>query len=252
MNRWLGLLSLLWCVPASVAAQDTTAAARDTTTIAARPAPTVTLSLDQALQQARANSPTYRQTLNDAGPAKWGVRNAYGNFLPQLNVSSDLGYFGSGESNVGGGFIQPTSAFLTSGYNLGVFWQLDGRVLSGPGQQKALKRATDEDISGASITLRAEIETQYLNTLQATAQVGWRGNRSPATPTFSRWRRRDTRWDRPRCSTSVRRRSRRARAMWRSCGRSKRKMRPSSTWFGGWEWSLPRQSNRSGSATPFR
>lgn len=172
MNRWLGLLSLLWCVPVSAAAQDTTTAARDTVTIAARPVPTVTLSLDQALQQARANSPTYRQTLNDAGPAKWGVRNAYGNFLPQLNVSSDLGYFGSGESNVGGGFIQPTSAFLTSGYNLGVFWQLDGRVLSGPGQQKALKRATDEDISGASITLRAEIETQYLNTLQATAQVG--------------------------------------------------------------------------------
>ncbi|MEO7985922.1 MAG: TolC family protein [Gemmatimonadales bacterium] len=172
MNRWLGLLSLLWCVPVSVAAQDTTAAARDTVTIAARPVPTVTLSLDQALQQARANSPTYRQTLNNAGPAKWGVRNAYGNFLPQLNVSSDLGYFGSGESNVGGGFIRPTSAFLTSGYNLGVFWQLDGRVLSGPGQQKALKRATDEDIGGASITLRAEIETQYLNTLQATAQVG--------------------------------------------------------------------------------
>ena len=47
-----------------------------------------------------------------------------------------------------------------------------GECLSGPGQQKALKRATDEDISGASITLRAEIETQYLNTLQATAQVG--------------------------------------------------------------------------------
>ena len=47
-----------------------------------------------------------------------------------------------------------------------------GECCPGPGQQKALKRATDEDISGASITLRAEIETQYLNTLQATAQVG--------------------------------------------------------------------------------
>lgn len=165
MNRWLGLLSLLWCVPASVAAQDTTA-------VAARPVPTFTLSLEDALGQARTSSPTYRQTLNDAGPAKWGVRNAYGNLLPQLNVSSDLGYIGSGQSNVGGGFIQATSAFLTSGYNLGVFWQLDGRALSAPGQQKALKRATDEDISGAGVSLRAEIETQYLNTLQATAQVG--------------------------------------------------------------------------------
>ncbi|MGH3381566.1 MAG: TolC family protein [Actinoallomurus sp.] len=165
MNRWFGLLSLLWCAPAVVAAQDTTA-------VAARPVSTVTLSLDDALQQARANSPTYRQVLNDAAPAKWGVRNAYGNLMPQLNVSSDLGYIGSGESNVGGGFIQSTSAFLTSGYSLGVFWQLDGRALSGPGQQKALQHATEEDISGAGVSLRAEIETQYLNTLQATAQVG--------------------------------------------------------------------------------
>ncbi len=178
MNRWFGLLSFLWCVPMTVAAQDTTASARrDTlvarpdTTIAARPAPTVTLSLDDALTQARRNSPTYRQTLNDAGPAKWAVRNAYGNLLPQFNVSSDLGYIGSGQSNVGGGFIQPTSAFLTSDYSLGIVWQIDGRALSGPGQQKALKRATDEDISGAGVALRSEIATQYLNTLQATAQV---------------------------------------------------------------------------------
>lgn len=172
MNRWFGLLSFLWCVPAPGVAQDTTTAARPDTTVAARPAPSVTLSLEDALQQARANSPTYRQTLNNAGPAKWGVRNAYGNLMPQLNVSSDLGYTGSGQSNFGGGFIRPTPAFLTSGYSLGIFWQLDGRALSAPGQQKALKRATDEDISGASVALRSEIETQYLNTLQATAQVG--------------------------------------------------------------------------------
>jgi outer membrane protein len=171
MNRWFGLLSCLWCVPASGAAQDTTAAVQRDTTVAARPAPSVSLSLEDALRQARANSPGYRQTLNDAGPAKWGVRNAYGNLLPQLNVSSDLGYIGSGESNVGGGFIRSTSAFLTSGYNIGILWQLDGRALSAPGQQKALQHATDEDISGAGVALRTEIETQYLNTLQATAQV---------------------------------------------------------------------------------
>ena len=44
-------------------------------------------------------------------------------------------------------------------------------MLSGPGQQKALQKATDEDISGAGINLRYEITTQYLNTLQAIAQV---------------------------------------------------------------------------------
>ena len=127
--------------------------------------------MQEALEQARANSPAYRQILNDAAPAKWGVRNAYGSFLPTVSVAGDLGYTGSGESNFGGGFVRPTSAFLTSGYSLGLNWQLDGRVLSGPGQQKALQQATDEDISGAGINLRADITTQYLNALQAAAQV---------------------------------------------------------------------------------
>jgi outer membrane protein len=183
MNRWFRLLAFLGVVPGVAFAQDTTAATRpahDTTAAArpaldsappAQPAPTATLSLAEALKQAEANSPTYRQTLNDAGPAKWGVRNAYGSLLPSLNVSSDLGYIGTGKTNLGGGLIQPTSALMTSGYSLALQWQLDGRRLSAPGQQKALQHATDEDISGAGIALKAEITTQYLNTLQASAQV---------------------------------------------------------------------------------
>jgi outer membrane protein len=180
-----GFVALLALCPCAGAAQDSTSAARaapsDSTrspglasqdsTAALRAPPAVTLSLDEALKQARANSPTYRQTLNDAGPAKWAVRNAYGNLLPSANVSSDIGYTGSGESNFGGGFVRGTSANVTSGYNLGLQWQLNGQVLTAPAEQKALQRATDEDISGAGVTLRSEIETQYLNTLQATAQV---------------------------------------------------------------------------------
>lgn len=169
MHRWLAIVALAWPVPGT--AQDTTLVRRPDTTAVLRPAPAVTLSLEEALGQARSNSPAYRQTLNDAGPAKWGVRNAYGNLLPSATVSGDLGYTGSGQANFGGGFTRPTSAFLTSGYSLGVFWQLDGRVLSAPGQQKALQRATQEDIGGAGIALRADITTQYLNALQAAAQV---------------------------------------------------------------------------------
>ena len=171
MKRWFGLLAQLSFVPATLLAQDTTRATPPDTTATLRPAPAVTLTLAEAMNQARANSPTYRQTLNDAGPAKWGVRNAYGQFLPSITAAGDLGYTGSGQSNFGGGLVQGTSAFLTSGYSLGLNWQLDGRVLSGPGQQKALQRATDEDIIGAGTNLRAEITTQYLNALQAAAQV---------------------------------------------------------------------------------
>lgn len=171
MNRWLGLLLLAWTAPVSGAAQDTTQVRRPDTTAALRPVPVVSLSLSEALGQARSNSPAYRQTLNDAGPARWGVRNAYGNLLPSATISGDMGYTGEGESNFGGGLVLPTSAFVTSGYSLGFAWQLDGRLLSGPGQQKALQRATEEDIGGAGIALQAEITTQYLNSLQAAAQV---------------------------------------------------------------------------------
>lgn len=171
MKSWLGLLALVWTVPVPGAAQDTAQARLADTTAALRPAPAVTLSLADALGQARTNSPAYRQILNDAGPAKWGVRNAYGNLMPSASVSGDLGYTGSGQSNFGGGFVRPTSAFLTSAYSLGILWQLDGRLLSAPGQQKALQRATDQDIEGAGVGLQAEITTQYLNALQAAAQV---------------------------------------------------------------------------------
>ncbi len=171
MNRWLGFLAVVCLFPARAGAQDTTTVRRTDTAAARRPTPTVTLSLQDAFKQARANSPAYRQVLNDAGPARWGVRSAYGSFLPTVNVAGDLGYIGSGQTDIGGGLVQPTSAFLTSGYSLGVNWQLDGRVLSGPGQQKALRKATEEDISGAGTNLRADIITQYLNALQATAQV---------------------------------------------------------------------------------
>ena len=180
MNRWVGLIALAGCLPITAAAQDTTSvpAAKDTNTVVAADsmiAPTVpstvTLSLADALDRARGNSPIYRQTLNNAGPARWGVRNAYGSFLPSVNANANLGYTGSGETNLGGGFISSTSPYLTSGYSLGLVWQLDGHVLSGPGQQKALQKATDEDISGAGIQLKADITTQYLNALQAAAQV---------------------------------------------------------------------------------
>ena len=162
MIRWSALLVLALAIPSRAPAQDSS---RVTSSGA------VSLSLAEALQQARANSPAYRQVLNDAAPAKWGVRNAYGGLLPSVIASSDFGYTGSGQSNFGGGFTRPTSAFVTSGYSLGVEWQLSGRSLHAPSQQRALQHATDEDISAAAVGLTAEISTQYLSTLQARAQV---------------------------------------------------------------------------------
>ncbi len=160
MNRWYLAFALVSGLPAAGMAQDTT-----------RATPTATLTLAEALKEAQASSPSFRQVVNNAGPARWGVRNAYGGLLPSVNASADFGYTGSGQSNFGGGFVRETSPFLTSGYSLGLQWQLDGSRLSAPGQQKANQRATDEDIANAEIQLKADVTTQYLTALQATAQV---------------------------------------------------------------------------------
>ena len=66
MIRWSRFLALVALCPRLAGAQDTTAALRavpaQDTTAAHGAGPVVTLSLQEALQQARANSPAYRQT----------------------------------------------------------------------------------------------------------------------------------------------------------------------------------------------
>lgn len=163
MVRSHALALMLLALPAAGLAQDSS--------MTAVVAPTASLTLAEALNQARINSPTYRQTLNDANPAKWAVRNAYGSFLPSLSVGAGVGYTGSGQSNFGSGFVRPTSALVSSNYGINLDWQLNGAVLSGPATQKANQHATEEDIAGATSTLKFDVTSQYLTSLQASAQV---------------------------------------------------------------------------------
>ena len=132
----------------------------------------ITLSLADALAQARQNSPTYRQVLNGEAPANWAVRNAYAALLPGFSVSGGLGYTGAGSSTFGGTTFSQTSPSLTSDYNFGFNWQLSGATISAPAQQKANRHATESDIDNAAITLQTSVKSQYLTTLQAVAQVG--------------------------------------------------------------------------------
>ena len=145
--------------------------AQQPTPVPARPAPKATLTLADALAQARSMSPTYRQFLNDAGPAKVAVRNAYGRLLPTFDVGGSLGYVGSGSSTFGGETFNQVSPSYTSGYGINLNLQLSGTTLMGPGTQKANQRAVEQDIETATITLYNDVTIQYLTTLQAVAQT---------------------------------------------------------------------------------
>jgi len=169
MTRWTrALLGLCLVAPAGAFAQAPTGQAPVTP---ARAAQTARLTLTEALELGRRNSPTYRQWLNDAGPANWAVRNAYANLLPSVDVSGGMGYTGSGASTFGGSTFNQSSPSLSSNYSLSFAWQLSGAELSATGQQKATRRATEADITSAAEQLRNDITVQYLNALQAVAQT---------------------------------------------------------------------------------
>ena len=104
MKRWApALLSICFVLPSGASAQVPTG---QTPAAPPRAAPTARLTLAEALEQGRRHSPAYRQVLNDAGPANWGVRNAYANLLPSFDVSGGMGYTGSGSSTFGGATFQ--------------------------------------------------------------------------------------------------------------------------------------------------
>lgn len=164
MTRWANALTgIVLALPPTLAAQGPA--------VPARPAPAVRVTLAEALEQARRNSPAYRQILNDAGPANWGVRNAYAALAPTMDVSGSTGYTGSGSSTFGGSTFNQTSPSLTSAYALSFNWRFSGAELAATGQQKAARRATLADITNAGEQLRSDITVQYLSTLQATAQT---------------------------------------------------------------------------------
>jgi outer membrane protein len=155
------LIAFALAVPGALTAQEPAAPTQ----------PVAMLSLSEALQQAKNQNPLYRQRLNNAATARWQVRNAYGQLLPSASVSGSVDYTGEGQANFGQGFTRQTSAIYGSSYSVGLQWQLDGARLLAPGEQKANRRAVDEEIANEESGLRFAVTNQYLTSLQATAQV---------------------------------------------------------------------------------
>ena len=168
MTHWKRLLVLGLLVPTIAAAQEPTTPAP---TASLQPAPTAGLSLADAFSTALAKNPDYLQWLNNERPANMAVKSAYASFIPSASVSGGFNYTGSGSSNFGGTNVIKTSASVGSNYSIDLDWRLDGRVLMTPGQSKANLRATKEQIQAANVSLRAAVQTAYLNVLQTNARI---------------------------------------------------------------------------------
>src|SRR5205823_2425516 len=118
-----------------------------------RPVP-ATLSLADAIALARANSPVYRQAINDRAPAAWAVRSAWSTMLvPSVSASGGIGYAGPGQQTfLTSNFSQSVST-LSSSYSVGLDWSLSGQTLTQPGLRKAQLSAADADVAGAETNL---------------------------------------------------------------------------------------------------
>jgi outer membrane protein len=132
----------------------------------------VTLSLADAISVARDKNPAYRQTLNDRGPAAWGVRSAISSlFIPSVNAAGGMSYTGSGSQTFLSSSFSQSVSTVSSFYDLSLTWQLSGTTLSQPGLAKAQQHATDADIAGAANILVTRITQQYLTVLQSGEQA---------------------------------------------------------------------------------
>ena len=130
------------------------------------------LSLDQALDIARGNNPTYLQAANDKYVADWDVKQAWAQLLPTASASSSMSWQGPGEQQLVGGLTladlgyggQPSYYF--SNYRVGLNYSLSWATILGPSQAKAQRKATVARIRQSEATLVNQVTQAYLEVLR--------------------------------------------------------------------------------------
>ena len=135
---------------------------------------TVPLTLDEAIDLARQNNPTFLSTQNNEAAADWGVREAVSNLLiPSLSAFGAASYRSPGLSRIGtintGGVAQ--GALYSSSYALQASYTLNGNTLFGVSRAKADRNAARAFTDAAEFTMGSLVTLQYMTALRARDQV---------------------------------------------------------------------------------
>lgn len=129
------------------------------------------LTLADAQAIALRNNPRLQSARNDIPVADWGLRSAYGAWLPSVSAGSSLSWQGAGEQRFGSitadqlGF-QDQPSFYFSSYNIGIGVSVSGRTLMAPGQARRNREATRARLRTAESTLRLNVTKAYLEVLR--------------------------------------------------------------------------------------
>lgn len=130
------------------------------------------LTLEYALELARANSPVFLQSQNDGVQADWDVKQAYGQFIPTASASTGMSWQGGGETQVGGGItlgdlgFGNAPSYYLSNYGLNVGLNLSLASFLAPSQAKAARSATSQRTRVAEATLVSLVTGAYLEVLR--------------------------------------------------------------------------------------
>ncbi len=134
------------------------------------PAGAETLTLQDAIEIARANNPQLRAVETERGAARSAVRSAYGDFLPQLSAGTSVGYTAAGTRRFGDVDLAEQPAVYSSGYNLGMSYSMSGATMLQPRLAQAREQATHARIEGEAAGLESQVSQNYLAVLQADAE----------------------------------------------------------------------------------
>lgn len=133
------------------------------------------LTLDETLELARLNNPTFLIRRNDEAEADWAVREAYGALLPAASANAGAQWVDAGTQRFGiftGDDIGAgTTDYYLSDYSLNLNYGLSAQTFAGISRAKADRNATAAGIRAAQFTLESAVTQQYLAALRARDQV---------------------------------------------------------------------------------
>lgn len=129
--------------------------------------PDSALSLDRAISIAVLNNPDHLSIQNNEAAAAWGVRAAYGAFLPRADIFTGFNYQGAGDNRVGGVSLGQTPSFLISDYSLALRMGVNGATFFGVGEARANELAATAETDASRFQLVSTVTQQYIAALRA-------------------------------------------------------------------------------------
>lgn len=157
--RSLRLVALL-AISAQVAFGQQTSSARQPT-----------LSLEDAIAEARQNNPQLAQTKNLVRDADATVRSSYGALLPRASLNMQSAYTQGGTQYYNGVALGSNAATYNSYYSIGLGYTIAPGALYAPRAARANRAASEAQVTSASELLRSNVTTQYIQALEMQANA---------------------------------------------------------------------------------